>query len=136
MKKSFCLIVFFCLAACGKSSPVRDETTTQWNVQSAMGMDALLLIGAASGDLMQSHIYSDEIADVRRKISAEGIVALDTLDAVLWQRLGRLTGPSLAYLFSAGPIATLDDVIESAANPVARLKTRPGIVPDLGCQGV
>ena len=126
MKKSFCLIVFFCLAACGKSSPVRDETTTQWNVQSAMGMDALLLIGAASGDLMQSHIYSDEIADVRRKISAEGIVALDTLDAVLRQRLGRLTGPSLAYLFSAGPIATLDDVIESAANPVARLK--PGLV--------
>lgn len=88
-------------------------------------MDALLLIGAASGDLMQAHIYSEEIAAVRGKMSAEGIAALDTLDAVLRQKLGRLTGPTLAYIFSAGPVATLDDVIASAADPVARLK--PGL---------
>ena len=88
-------------------------------------MDALLLIGAASGDLMQAHIYSEEIAAVRGQMSAEGIAALDSLDAVLRQELGRLTGPSLAYFFSAGPVATLDDVIESAADPIARLK--PGL---------
>jgi len=85
-------------------------------------MDALLLLGAASGDVMQSHIYSREIAAVRKKMSAEGIAALDTLDAALRQELGRLTGPTLAYVFSAGPIATLDDVIASAADPVTHLK--------------
>jgi len=125
MKMFSRLIVFLFLAACGESSPVPDETVTQWNVQSAIGMDALLLIGAASGDLMQAHIYAEEIAAVRGKMSAEGIAALDTLDAVLRQEHGRLTGPSLAYFFSAGPVATLVDVIASAADPVARLK--PGL---------
>jgi hypothetical protein len=124
MKMFSRLILFLFLAACGTSS-VPDKTVTQWNVQSAIGMDALLLIGAASGDLMQADIYAEEIAAVRGKMSAEGIAALDTLDAVLRQKLGRLTGPSLAYFFSAGPVATLDDVIESAADPVARLK--PGL---------
>ena len=125
MKNFSCLFVFICLVACVASSPTQDTTVTQWNVQSAMGMDALLLIGAASGDLMQAHIYAEEIADVRRKMSAEGIAALDKLDAILRQRLGRLTGPTLAYFFSAGPVATLDDVIESAADPITRLK--PGL---------
>ncbi len=121
MKKFSCLIVFFCLVACDASSATQDTTVTQWNVQTAMGMDALLLIGAASGDLIQAHIYKEEIADVRRKMSAEGIAALDKLDTILRQRLGGLTGPTLAYFFSAGPVATLNDVIESAAVQIARL---------------
>lgn len=125
MKHFACLTIILSLAAGGAVSADLDETVTQWNVQPAIGMDALLLIGAASGDLMQSHIYSREIAAVRENMSAEGIAALDKLDAVLRLELGRLTGPTLAYIFSAGPVATLDDVIESAANPVARLK--PGL---------
>jgi hypothetical protein len=123
MKNFSCLFVFFCLVACAVSPPTQDKTVTQWNVRSAMGMDAVLLIGAASGDLMQAHIYAEEIADVRRKMSAEGIAALDKLDAVLRQKLGLLTGPALAYFFSAGPVVTLDDVIASAADPIARLKS-------------
>ena len=125
MKSFACLTILLSLAASGTVSADLDETVTQWNVQPAIGMDALLLIGAASGDLMQSHIYSREVAAVRENMSAEGVAALDRLDAVLRQELGRLTGPTLAYIFSAGPVATLDDVIESAANPVARLK--PGL---------
>ena len=125
MKMFSCSIVFFCLVACDASSPTQNTTVTQWNVQTAMGMDALLLIGAASGDLMQAHIYKEEIADVRRKMSAEGVAALDKLDVILRQKLGRLTGPTLAYFFSAGPVTTLNDVIESAADPIARLK--PGL---------
>jgi len=123
MKNFSCLFVSICLVACAASPPTQDTTVTQWNVQSAMGMDALLLIGAASGDLMQADIYAEEIADVRRKMSAEGIAALDELDAILRQKLGVLTGPALAYFFSAGPVATLDDVIASAADPIARLKS-------------
>lgn len=98
---------------------------THWKVTAATGMDALLLIGAASGDVMQSTIYGDEIAYARENISAEGMAAMETLDKALRQDLGRLTGPVLAYVFSAGPVETLDDVIASAADPVARLK--PGL---------
>lgn len=107
----------------GDSSATTDSAMrTEWNVTSAAGMDALLIIGAAGGDVMQSHHYPETIAYVRENMSAEGIAAMDELDAMLRQRMGRLTGPSLASLFSAGPIATIDDVIASAEDPVGRLR--------------
>lgn len=129
MKTIACLTVLILFAACSEGSsstaPSTAAAVTQWNVQPAIGMDALLLVGAASGDVMQANYYSKEIAAVRAKMSAQGLAALDTLDGVLRQKLGRLTGPTLAYFFSAGPVATLDDVIASAADPLARLK--PGL---------
>ena len=122
MNKTAFLILVLLLSTNAATASDHDKKLTQWNVQSAMGMDALLLIGAASGDVIQSHIYTDDIAAVRGELSAEGLAALDRLDAVLRQKLGRLTGPTLAYMFSAGPIVTLDDVIASAADPVTHLK--------------
>ncbi len=98
---------------------------TQWNVSSAAGLDALLLIGAASGDVMQAHIYGEDIERARNSMSEKGLAAMDQIDAMLRGQMGRLTGPSLVYLFSAGPVSTIDDVIESAADPVDRL--RPGL---------
>jgi hypothetical protein len=95
---------------------------TQWAVSSAAGLDALLLIGAASGDVMQARIYSDDIERVRSSVSAEGLAAMDQIDAILRGQMGQLTGPSLVYLFSAGPVTTIEDIIASAANPNARLK--------------
>ena len=62
--------------------------------------------------IMQADIYKDDIAALRSALSAEGIAALKKLDFVLREQLGRLTGPTLAYLFSAGPVDTLDDVIQ------------------------
>jgi hypothetical protein len=107
----------------GDASVTSDSAMrTEWKVTSAAGMDALLIIGAAGGDVMQSHYYPEMIAYVRDNISAEGVAAMDELDAMLRQRMGRLTGPSLASLFSAGPIATIDDVIASAEDPVGRLR--------------
>jgi hypothetical protein len=100
------------------------ENHTMWTVRAAAGMDALLIIGAVGGDVMQGHIYAGSVAYFRENLSAEGVSAMDQLDAMLRQEMGQLTGPSLAHLFSAGPIATIDDVIASAADPVGRL--RPG----------
>jgi len=97
---------------------------TQWNISAAAGLDALLLIGAVSGDVMQARIYGEDIERVRNSVSKEGLAAMDQIDAVLRGQLGQLTGPSLVHLFSAGPVSTIDDVIESAADPIARL--RPG----------
>ena len=96
------------ISACGADQAVAvDDSSattdsamrTEWKVTSAAGMDALLIIGAVGGDVMQSHYYPEMIAYVRENLSAEGIAAMDELDAMLRQRMGRLTGPSLATLF-------------------------------------
>lgn len=112
-------IALFCQTALAEES---EAGKTQWVVTAAVGMDALLLIGAASGDLMQASIYPEAIEFVRENVSADGLAALDELDVALRQELGVLTGPSLAYFFSAAPVTELEDVIASAADPVSRLR--------------
>ena len=101
------------------------SSVTDWTVSSAAGLDALLLIGAASGDVMQSDIYVEEIEYVRKNISQEGLDALQIIDETLRQGLGKLTGPTLALYFSANSIETIDDVIASAADLEGRV--RPGL---------
>jgi len=98
---------------------------TIWQVRGAEGLDALLLIGAASGDVMQAAEYPEEIAWVRENFSPEGIAALDALDLGLRQAEGTLTGPRLVLYFSAGPFETLDDVLASAR--AAEERIRPGL---------
>jgi hypothetical protein len=93
-----------------------------WRVRSAEGLDALLLIGAASGDQMQAEIYTEEITWVRAGFSAEGLAALEALDQTLRQGSGTLTGPRLVLYFSAGPFDTFDDVLASARAPEERLR--------------
>ncbi|QGZ93220.1 hypothetical protein [Terricaulis silvestris] len=100
---------------------------TNWQVRGAEGLDALLLIGAASGDVMQATQYPDEIAWVRSNFSPEGLAALDALDRGLRQADGTLTGPRLVLYFSAGPFDTVDDVLASARAPAERL--RPNLEP-------
>ena len=123
------LLVLACLCAAtfGLHAGQGDEPEfkTHWKVTAAEGMDAILLIGAASGDVMQSHIYADEIAYVRERFSDHGLAALDRLDVAIRQERGLLTGPSLAYLFSANSVESIEEVIASAEEPVTRLK--PGL---------
>jgi hypothetical protein len=95
---------------------------TNWQVRGAEGLDALLLIGAASGDVMQAQLYGEDIAWVRQNFSPEGLAALDALDRGLRQADGTLTGPHLALYFSAGPFGTLSDVLASARAPEQRLR--------------
>ncbi len=118
------LALLVLVGGCGaeQAEDAPPATYTQWNVSPAAGLDALLLIGAASGDVMQARIYGKDIRRVRNSVSEEGLTAMDQIDAMLRSEKGQLTGPSLAYLFSAGPVSTIDDVIESAADPIARLK--------------
>lgn len=99
------------------------EMHTRWIVRGAAGLDALLLIGAASGDILQADYHPEAIAYWRERLSPEGLAALDTLDQALRVDLQRLTGPGLAYAFSAGPVATLQDVIASAEDPDRYLRS-------------
>lgn len=145
MKQSFIVsLAVLALAACSEPDSINEAQshsavtdpdrptdrdgvmTTQWVVTRAEGMDAMLLIGAAGGDLMQADIYPDEIAWVRENVSAEGLAAIDAIDLRLRQQVGVLTGPSMAYFFSANDVNTLDDVIASARDPRGRLQ--PGLM--------
>ncbi len=96
--------------------------TTQWRVHSAEGLDALLLIGAASGDRLQAEHYADDIAWVRRTFSPAGLAALDRLDHTIRVSGGNLVGPQLALVFSAAPIDSLADVAASARDSEGRLR--------------
>ncbi|MEM9304869.1 MAG: hypothetical protein AAGE01_22345 [Pseudomonadota bacterium] len=101
---------------------------TQWRVGPAEGLDALLLLGAAAGDELQSTYYGESITLVRGRMSADGVAALDEIHATL-AGAGRLVGPSLALYFSAGPIESLEAVIRSAADPVTYLREGLGASP-------
>lgn len=103
------------------TAPAYAQEHTNWVVRGGQGLDALLLIGAASGDVMQAQIYGEDIAWVREHFSPDGIAALDALDRGLRQADGTLTGPQLVLYFSAGPFDTLDDVLASAHAPEQRL---------------
>ena len=123
------VIAVFIACACQPVLKTTESTAnfrTEWQVTPAAGMDALLLIGTAAGDVMQAEIYGDEIGDIRSRVPADGLDAIDTLGLEVREKKGLLLGPSLAYFFSAGSVETLDDVIASAADPVARLK--PGLM--------
>ena len=116
------------LALFAASVPVvesQQEQTTEWVVTAAAGMDALLMIGAASGDILQADIFEESIALMRGRMSAESVAAMDRLDQTLRVDGERLTGPFLAFLFSAGNVSTLDDVLASDMDPDTHLK--PGL---------
>ncbi|WP_203291839.1 hypothetical protein [Maricaulis parjimensis] len=97
------------------------DFTTQWTVRAAPGMDAILLIGILSGDELQSHYYGETIGFLREALPSEAVEAADRVGAS-FRESGSLTGPTLALIFSAGPFATLDDVIASAADPETHLR--------------
>lgn len=103
---------------------------TQWRVRSSEGLDALLLIGAASGDVMQAEEYPEEIAWVRAHVSPEAMTALSHLDQVLRVEKQRLTGPALVSIFSVGKTDTLADVIAAAEDPDRVLRPALQASPD------
>ena len=114
---AFAALMFAC------ALPAQAETT-RWRVRSSEGLDALLLIGAAGGDVMQAEQYPEEIAWVREHVGAEGLAAMAALDQAL-RGQGALTGPTLANQMSAGPTDTLADLIAAAEDPDRLL--RPGL---------
>ncbi|RKR03913.1 hypothetical protein [Maricaulis maris] len=126
------VLAFAGALACGSTVPAVAQTeapdhtqamTTQWRVRPAPGLDALMLLGAASGDALQSGYYSEEIVFIRGQLDPAAVAAMDRIG----QRIRShdlLVGPLLALLFSAGPVDSLQDIITSAGDPDRYL--RPG----------
>lgn len=98
--------------------------TTRWHVRACPGLDAVVFIGALSGNGLQGEHYRQAVATMLPRFDEESIAALDRLTEVA-DFSGTLVGPNLTLLFSAGPAETLNDVILSAQQPDVRL--RPGL---------
>jgi hypothetical protein len=99
----------------------RAAISTEWNVHSSMGLDALLFIGALTGDKLQAEHYASETADFRGRFDTETLASIERVGG-MGSQTGTLVGPLLALVFSAGPDATLADIIISARDPEARLR--------------
>jgi hypothetical protein len=98
-----------------------EEERTRWSVKTCLGLEAVVFIGALAGNEFQLEHYQRDAELLKARLSPEALTALDHLRKFA-EISGTLIGPNLALLFSAGPAATLDDVIESARRPDARLR--------------
>ena len=118
------VVVTACVALTVTSSAASsfdDAEFTRWNVRTCPGLEALVFIGALSGNKVQHDHYRSEVKHIRSQFDDESLAALERLAEVA-EISGMLIGPNLALLFSAGPVNTLDDVILSAQQPEARLR--------------
>jgi len=111
------------ISACGNAQtrPENSNMQTEWVINSAVGMDALLLIGAASGDELQAQHYRTEIAELRASLSPRSVAVLDQLGEHM-RAAGQLTGPSLALLFSGADYGALDAILTAARDPEGILR--------------
>jgi len=114
------LLTVFLLVSCVAIGEERSQT--DWAVLSAKGLDALLLLGAASGDPLQAEHHAEAVDWVRDRMSQEGLDALDGIHRVAREERQIPAGPLMALLFSAGSITSLDEVMESARNPEAIMR--------------
>jgi hypothetical protein len=98
-----------------------DDRSTRWHVQSAVGLDAVVFIGALAGNSLQYEHFEAEVDYIRPRLNAEAGAALERLTEFA-ELHGMLLGPNLALIFSAGPVESLGDVIASAREPETRLR--------------
>ena len=122
--RTLAVVAGLCLATVALRAGATAEQFTRWHVQTAAGLDAIVFIGALTGNSLQYEHYQREVEFVRSRLDDDAVAALERL-AEFAELQGMLVGPNLALIFSAGPVDSLDDVIASARDPDTRL--RPGL---------
>lgn len=117
--RSFAIFVLFLVTACAHAghNPEAVRQPTQWVVKTAPGLDLILLIGAMSGDRLQSHEYPEEIARYKAKLSEDGLAALDHIGEAFEKPGMGLAGPSFAFPFGAAPDLSVDGVFSEIETP-------------------
>lgn len=93
---------------------------TRWEIRSAPGLDALLIIGIVSGDELQQRAYAGRLPQLQALFSDETRPAIGQLGEQVRQ-LGLLLGPALVLIGSGGPFSSLEETIASFEQP-ARLR--------------
>jgi hypothetical protein len=118
--RTFAAAAGLCLAAALQAAGP-EEPSTRWHVQASVGLDAIVFIGALTGNGMQYQHYESEVHFIESRLDGNAKAALERL-AEFAELHSMLIGPNLALIFSAGPADTLDDVIASAREPETRLR--------------
>lgn len=98
-------------------------TTTRWIVRGSEGFDALSFLSPLSGDPFYLRYYEKEVAAFAPQMPADAMATLKALKARS-ERANILLSPFLDLRFSGGEDATLDDIIQSAADPDRKILPR------------
>jgi len=102
-------------------APAPEISRTTWNIHASLGLDALVFLGALSGDALQSEVYAEEAAVFRARLTDDERAALDRIGASARQT-GTLVGPFMTLIFSVGETETFDDILASADDPETLLR--------------
>ena len=108
--------LFLAIGAARSESTIDESIATRWDVHTCLGLEAVVFIGALSGVGLQRDYFEADVETIRARFDAESLLALERLTEIA-DLSGTLIGPNLAFLFSAGPADTLEDVIRSARQP-------------------
>lgn len=90
---------------------------TRWRIVGSEGLDAVLLVGALSGDKLQGDIYTEEIAHYRAGMRDDERAALDRIGAYFVEPGRGLAGPNFAYDLAAAPDLSYQGVKMVLADP-------------------
>ncbi len=90
--------------------------STNWHVQSSIGLDACfaLTIAAAPVGTLQVQENLDRRDNLRSILGPRGVEAADAFVGALIRASGTTTpGPQIAFVASAGPLGTIEDLIDT-----------------------
>lgn len=96
------------------------QMKTRWMVRGSEGFDALSFLSPLSGDPFYLKYYEKEVANFRPRMPADAMATLKALKEQA-QKANILFSPFLDLRFSAGPDATIDDLLASASDPDTRI---------------
>ena len=110
------------VAAATLSTPLKAATTmkTRWVVRGSEGFDALSFLSPLAGDRFYLKYYEKEVAEFAPRMPAEAMAILKAMKQRA-EKANVMFSPFLDLRFSAGPDATLDDLLASAADPERRI---------------
>lgn len=109
-------LVFACASSSTGERPAHDSQRTEWEIRSAPGLDALLILGVVSGDELQQSAYAEELAELKALFSDETLLAIGELGKQV-REMGFLLGPALVLVGSGGDDSSLDATIASFERP-------------------
>ena len=110
MRFFFAAIVMFSLQACTSSQTI-------WNVRTSEGLDAILFVGALSGDKLQAEQYASEIKKYSAPLNNAEHAALGRIGKHFAKPGNGLAGPFFSYYSAASPDQSYEGIGAILADP-------------------
>lgn len=118
LTSSIVAFILFVLGTVGCATP-SPAPATMWSVRGSEGFDALCALNVLSEDPYYAEFYPAELRVFQSKDYDDARNTAQRLRAVLKDENGTIISAFLTLIFSGGPDASLDGLIESARQPEA-----------------